>query len=556
MEPKNNQGNWLKGKFRSVKNRVSTNLPSPTPGEISAFRPSTGISQSTANPTSSTQAVLNSNDDPVDSPCTSSDHGRVTSGAPSPSTVYQTGNDNHGPSHTSGSSPPTHIEDNAVRTEATTENESTNDLTELLGPNQLWATAYKKLWDDDPRILGAYQRFLLEKGHLQETNGSEPQPGDGDWQGQVQKLAKERLEANQEGRFSFQIGEKDIIVRDQFQKAMGFIVSTKDLMAAAISSEPHAALAWAGVMFIFPLLKTMLQQDKDAIEGFEFILSLLVRCKLMENDFLQPTIGNSDPSDHDYKLALSLQSKTIELYSSVYEYQIRVILHSDRSALNRYLRDLVVSNDWKGMVEKLKATDREMKNDLQGLSNHITTKIDGKLEDFRSKVQEFLERCTRLHEKAIESMKAIDQASHLRDLPVAHSAAFKFSEIEGERRCTEGTRVQILNYLQQWVESPTGKPIVWLHGMAGTGKSTIARTVATAVNENIPFANKARLPGNVSPGATFFFKQDDAERNRAGVLFTTLAHQLAHKRLGLESEIANAIKQHASPSIGKRSLKA
>ncbi|OTA59106.1 WD40 repeat-like protein, partial [Hypoxylon sp. EC38] len=416
-----------------------------------------------------------------------------------------------------------------------------------LGPNKLWAAAYKKLRDEDPDVLRAYEKLLLEK------DDDEIPLRDGDWEEQVQRLAQERLQAVQEKRFRLQIGDGNIVVRDQLQKVMGFIVSTKDFVSAAISSEPHAAIAWASVMFIFPLLNKMLQQDKDAVEGFEYILSLLVRCKLMENDFLQPTAGDPKPSssENHHKLALSLQSKTIELYSKVYKYQVRVILHLEHSALTRYLRDIGVSDDWKGMIETLKATEREIKDDLQGLSNHTSKNIDKKFEEFRSKVDVFLELC----KKTMENIKDIEQASHLGHLPVAHSAAFNASEIERERYCMPGTQMKILNDLQQWLESPTGKPILWLHGMAGTGKSTIARTVATALSKKASFANSNQLPDNISLGATFFFKQDDARRNHAGVLFTTLAHQLAHEPLGLESEIADAIKRNASPDIGVRSPK-
>lgn len=114
---------------------------------------------------------------------------------------------------------------------------------------------------------------------------------------------------------SVSIGGSKIIVRNQVQKVIGIIVSAKDFVAAAISTEPHAALAWAGVMFVFPvsylgayylnrfmdglfihvftlthtmaqLLDKMLQQDVEALNGFDDITSILVRCKIIEKNYL------------------------------------------------------------------------------------------------------------------------------------------------------------------------------------------------------------------------------------------------------------------------------
>ncbi|KAI1639979.1 WD40 repeat-like protein [Biscogniauxia mediterranea] len=511
--------------------------------------PDTEIHPSTDHPSPPNEVVGYLKNEPTNPPCTTSSdhvaHEQVAQSGPSHNTTNQTGNGNDVPSHTSHSDIPTHPDNKAAGKEATSRNEGANDFKELLGPNQLWVAAYEKLECDEPKVLEKYKQFLLQKGNISDNIGS--QPGNGNWQEQIQKLAQESLKANQGEKLSFRVGKKKVVVRDGLQKALNFIVSTKDLVAAAISSEPHAALAWAGVMFVFPLLNTMLQQDDGAIRGFEYILNLLVRCKLMEDDFLQPTSKDSKLSNI-YQLLLSLQSKTIELYSNVYNYLIRVILHFDHSAFTKYLSDLLVNDDWNGMIQSLKDIEVAIDHDVQSLSGHMTINFDKKLEGFWSEATELCRRVT-------ESVKDTQVITLLASLPVAHSAAFNSSDRERERRCTKGTRREILKHLQDWMQSDEGKTVLWLHGMAGTGKSTIAQTVANALSERTPFTDGTQLPDNIALGATFFFKQDDAERNHAGVLFTTLAHQLAHKSLGLEWKIVDAIKS-ASPSIGRQSLKA
>ncbi|KAI1487871.1 WD40 repeat-like protein [Biscogniauxia mediterranea] len=558
MGPKNNTQNWLQRKRNNIRgflkgmrkhepSQGQSRAESLAPENDPISHPNTEIYPSTDHPNPPNEVVGYLKNEPTNPSCTSSDHvaqEQVAQCGPSHNTTNQTGNGNDVPSHTSHSDIPTHPDNKAAGKEATSRNEGANDSKELLCPNQLWVAAYKKLECDEPKVLEKYKQFLLQKD-ISDNIGS--QPGDGNWQEQIQNLAQESLKANQREKLSFRVGKEEVVVRDALQKALSFIVSTKDLVAAAISSEPHAALAWAGVMFVFPLLNTMLQQDDGAIRGFEYILNLLVRCKLMEDDFLQPINKDSKPTNIN-QLLLSLRSKTIELYSNVYKYLIRVILHFDHSTFIKYLSDLIVSDDWNGMIQSLKDTEAAIDHDVQSLSCHITMNFDKKLEGFWSEATELCRRVT-------ESIKDTQVISLLASLPVAHSAAFNSSDRERERRCTKGTRREILKHLQDWMESDEGKTILWLHGMAGTGKSTIAQTVANALSKATLFTDGTQLPDNIALGATFFFKQDDAERNHAGVLFTTLAHQLAHKSLGLKWKIADAIKR-ASPSIGRQGLKA
>jgi hypothetical protein len=99
----------------------------------------------------------------------------------------------------------------------------------------------------------------------------------------------------------------------------------------------------------------------------------------------------------------------------------------------------------------------------------------------------------------------------------------------------------LLHHIQGWAKDQSSKPIFWLNGAAGTGKSTIARTVART------FADQQLL------GASFFFKKGEGERGEAKRFFTTIATQLAHRLPELESGIKKAI--DADPNIAEKALK-
>lgn len=98
-----------------------------------------------------------------------------------------------------------------------------------------------------------------------------------------------------------------------------------------------------------------------------------------------------------------------------------------------------------------------------------------------------------------------------------------------EDECLEGTRTDLQQQIATWAASPQGNCIFWLNGMAGTGKSTISRTVALSFKQN------------KQPGASFFFKRGEADRGNATKLFTTLTQQLMIKLPGLTPSIRKAV---------------
>jgi len=88
---------------------------------------------------------------------------------------------------------------------------------------------------------------------------------------------------------------------------------------------------------------------------------------------------------------------------------------------------------------------------------------------------------------------------------------------------------------------PRGKCIFWLNGMAGTGKSTISRTVAQT------FADSKEL------GASFFFKRGEGDRGKAARFFTTIASQMVYNMPEMMPAVSRAI--DTNPNISEKWMK-
>ena len=82
--------------------------------------------------------------------------------------------------------------------------------------------------------------------------------------------------------------------------------------------------------------------------------------------------------------------------------------------------------------------------------------------------------------------------------------------------CFEDTRAAIIDKIMKWVNDPSSPPIFWLHGLAGTGKSTLARTIGVS----------AKKAGYIT-ASSFFSGVGTAGLRDPAYVFPTLAHQLA-----------------------------
>jgi len=100
--------------------------------------------------------------------------------------------------------------------------------------------------------------------------------------------------------------------------------------------------------------------------------------------------------------------------------------------------------------------------------------------------------------------------------------------------------VDLLLQLECWMGDKQDHRVLWLNGLAGTGKSTIAQTFA-----EISFAD-----GKL--GASFFCSRDFEDRSNLQAIFPTLAFQLAYRYLPFREQLIQVLR--ASPDVGQESL--
>ncbi|KAG5658696.1 hypothetical protein KAF25_010877 [Fusarium avenaceum] len=181
----------------------------------------------------------------------------------------------------------------------------------------------------------------------------------------------------------------------------------------------------------------------------------------------------------------------------------------------------------------------------QGKVSFEALKWPFKNKDLQSVIQD-VRQCT----EAIYSALEVDQTSILLDidhkvaldmLPVAEGASFDSHAEEHNPTCLPNTREELLKEIDHWVDDPESKTIFWLNGMAGTGKSTISRTVARSRSKR----------GDL--GASFFFKRGETDRGNLAKFMPTVARRLVWSTPGVATSIKNAVE--ADPAVADKAVR-
>lgn len=102
--------------------------------------------------------------------------------------------------------------------------------------------------------------------------------------------------------------------------------------------------------------------------------------------------------------------------------------------------------------------------------------------------------------------------------------------------CLPQTREEILKDICDWLDDSTSsqKHLYWLQGKAGTGKSTIARTIVSRM------ARQNRIAAN------FFFKRGESDRAKLKRFFTTLVAQIVRQWPSFAKAIQDALESDPS----------
>ncbi|KAJ7150991.1 hypothetical protein C8R43DRAFT_829652, partial [Mycena crocata] len=269
--------------------------------------------------------------------------------------------------------------------------------------------------------------------------------------------------------------------------------------------SPYAKVAW-NVLASFPQVLTQAlidQLDRDAK-----IQKLWLSAADMLG-FLQEADSVLDES--------AVVATVHKMVQQIYECALFIREYGGKGYLRRTLRDVSSSSSDQN-IAAFTTSFQDLRQQFQSGSTLGTWKL----------VREIYKGAVELG-SVVGAINAVEQARLLDHLPGANIPQVRW---DLGNICLPDTRQELIEEIVGWVNNPEATPLFWLHGVAGSGKSTVSNTVAKI------FDDLDRLAGS------FRFSRDINQRNEPTYIFGNLAYQLARFSSQLKSRLLSAIDRH------------
>ncbi|KAJ5985268.1 hypothetical protein N7522_012464 [Penicillium canescens] len=393
----------------------------------------------------------------------------------------------------------------------------------------LWDEAYLILSKEDPRLFQRYEEIIATEGDGNGDLGQKNLAATGSYhrEEQLRQIAKNKIEEINLAQWKVDIGSHSIDVSGQFDNAVKIMIAIKDFVSSAVSSEPHAALAWAGVCIFLPLLLNPTQQKSDAHDCLEAIPFIVRRLRVMERLIRPGKSGLTESGYHvdSLELVRDFENTAVELYRRILEFQIRLAKQHSWSWAKRYGRGVFEVDVWTSLTGQIKALEIKCAELAQDLSHE---NIERALQDSErnmqcgfQRVQQEIERTARGIEQQTLMQSVWRQTDEERRCVqlFRQSNAYENQKNRTPRRVLETGKWFLDNKkFLDWRENE-GSDLLWLSATPGSGKSVLARTL---IDEGLVI-----LSNQKQTAVCYFFFKDISPYQRSAIsALSAIMHQL------------------------------
>ncbi|KAB8230209.1 WD40 repeat domain-containing protein [Aspergillus alliaceus] len=306
-------------------------------------------------------------------------------------------------------------------------------------------------------------------------------------------------------KIQYEIDQEKSKIREPAQKIVKAVLSFQDFIKAAVAFDPtgHATSVWAvislGLTARLKMTQNYQSQKVAWLESCTFLADILTQYSFVEDEY------QKDPNtDKHIKTAL------VQVYIAVLTFAALI-----QSLYNRGRAVWI----WKSMsgdsLSELQKSIVEAESHL-GRWLHIVDRREQK--ETGNRLLEQAEEILTKIDHMLDSVKEVRDKMVLAELKVTEEAYYNAYNGEEYQEYLQETQTELLRDIKSWVTDPDRQAVFWLQGMAGTGKSTVSRTVAH-----------------------FFFKKGGTDREDAKRLFTTLTKQIMERVPHLQLPVKKAI---------------
>ena len=342
-----------------------------------------------------------------------------------------------------------------------------------------------------------------------------------------------------EKEINYKIAGIQFNVSQQVAQMSRLVQWGKGLVDEAVKVSPEASMAWCAISLILPLLTASADTAKVHRDGFYHVTARMKFYVALEALLFPRSQPPSEAVPRD---------SVVTLYKSILEFQFSSVLRYFRGRLRTLGRDLISHDDWNGMLQNIQKIEDEIHRDLNTVGS---ASIREKLSTLDEITKQSLRQNDKLLQTAAEHLristeqsttlqKTLELQQHERyKLPTVVDAIYGSDDVCKDPECYNETRRAIRTRILGWINGDDKCNMIWLNGHAGTGKSTIARTLAKHLETDGKLA------------ASYFFKRGDQARNSTRRVIPTISTQLMASVPGFRTQLWASLKTEELNEVEK-----
>ena len=128
------------------------------------------------------------------------------------------------------------------------------DLLGSMGPiHELWSYAYDSLKETEPDLVQEYEGVLCEDLRTMVAATVSFSGSKVGRQEQMAAILKRKVAEAQKNAWRLKFGSKDVPVKDLMEPIVSIVDWADNYISDALSANPYASIAWAGVGFLLPV---------------------------------------------------------------------------------------------------------------------------------------------------------------------------------------------------------------------------------------------------------------------------------------------------------------
>ncbi|PNP46217.1 hypothetical protein TGAMA5MH_02252 [Trichoderma gamsii] len=378
----------------------------------------------------------------------------------------------------------------------------------------LWKLAYDKLRKEDEQLIKNYEAEIQKNlsainGHIIDSKTS--------IRDQMDIVLRDKMNEVNDNSWEIRFGSSEVQAKDLAQPFLGVINWANEYITGALTPNPCASMAWAG------LFLNHSRQAASLAKGLQDISSLLVQSRMREDLYVRQYEAKAqtreqEPSalpHQEYKNNLEV------LYREILRFQATSYCYYTSNDAFRLGRDVVKWDDWDKLLGQIHNQERRFAA-IEVLWRD--SRYDEECSEVKKRHQESLHKLGEISTDLLSMRSAqiekngqelLDWLSDVDPSEIYNTARDKHGAGTGEWLTMESEE------FKAWKESPSS--LIWLHGKAGSGKSVLSSVV-------IKHLQDAHASDSLTALAYFFFSFSDSKKQNVNQMLASLVKQLCSRR--------------------------